>query len=91
MSLNVRSRQLTKLYLSGGLYKMPIRTGLDIGKKISLKILSLLMQKLGFLLYEIEFPTIQATPSSIRDLSDLIKSYPSISSSLLKTVLSSLV
>ena len=91
MSLNVRSRQLTKSYLSGGLYKMPIRTGLDIGKKISLKVLSVLMQKLGFLLYEIEFPTKKATPPSIRHLSDLIKSYPSISSSLLKTVLSSLV
>ena len=41
-------RQFPKSYLSGGLYKMPIRSGLDLGRKISIKILSLLMQKLGF-------------------------------------------
>ena len=39
MSLNVRSRQFTKSYLSGGLYKIPVRTGLDLGRKISVKIL----------------------------------------------------
>ena len=35
----MRSRQLTKSYLSGGLYKIPVRTGLDLGRKISVKIL----------------------------------------------------
>ena len=62
MWLNVRSRQFIKSYLSGGLCKIPIRTGLDLGRKISIKILSVLMQKLGFQLYEIEFLTKQATP-----------------------------
>ena len=57
----MRSRQFTKSYLSG-LYKIPIRAGLDLGRKISIKILSVLMQKLGFQLYEIEFLTKQATP-----------------------------
>ena len=89
MSLNVRSRQITKSHLSGGLYKIPIRTGLDLGRKISTKILSVLMQKLGFQLYEIEFLTKQATPPLLRDRSDLTMSYPSISSSVLKSVLSS--
>ena len=56
----MRSRQFIKSYLSGGLYKIPIRTGLDLGRKISIKILSVLMQKLGFRLYEIEFLTKQA-------------------------------
>ena len=55
LSLNARSRQFTKLYLSGGLYKIPIKTGLDLCRKISMKILSVLMQKLGFPLYKIEF------------------------------------
>ena len=87
----MRSRQFTKSYLSGGLYKIPIRTGLDLGRKISIKILSVLMQKLGFRLYEIEFLTKQAIPPLFRDRSDLIRSYPSISSSLLKSVLPSLV
>ena len=49
------------------------------------------MQKLGFRLYEIEFLTKQATPLSLQDWSDITGSYPSISISLLKTVLSSLV
>ena len=49
------------------------------------------MQKLGFQLYELEFLTKQATPPPLRDWSDLTRSYPSISGSLLKTVLSSLV
>ena len=89
MSLNVRSRQITKSHLSGDLYKIPIRTGLDLGRKISTKILSVLMQKLGFQLYEIEFLTKQATPPLLRDRSDLTMSYPSISSSVLKSVLSS--
>ena len=52
VSLSVRSRQFTKSYLSGGLHKIPIRTGLDLGRKISIKIFSVLMQKLGFQLYE---------------------------------------
>ena len=84
----MRSRQFTKSYLSGGLHKIPIRTGLDTGRKISIKILSVLMQKLGFQLYELEFLTKQATPPPLRDWSDLTRS---ISGSLLKTVLPSLV
>ena len=87
----MRSRQFETSYLSGGLYKIPIRTGLDLGRKISIKILSVLMQKLGFRLYEIQFLTKQATPPPLRDRSNLTRSYPSISSSLLRTVLSSLV
>ena len=66
---------------------IPIRNGLDLGRKISIKILSVLMKKLGFRLYEIEFLTKQATPPPLRDQSDRTRSYPSISSSLLKTVL----
>ena len=89
--LNVRSRQFTTLYLSGGLYKITIRTDLDLVRKISIKMLSVLMQKLGFRLYEIQFLTKQATPPPLRDRSNLTRSYPSISSSLLRTVLSSLV
>ena len=85
----MRSRQFTKSHLSGGLYKIPIRTGLDLGRKISIKTLSVSMQKLGFRLYEIEFLTKQATPPYRRDRSDLTSSYPSISSPLLKIVLSS--
>ena len=84
-------RQFRKSYLSGGLCKIPIRTGLDLGRKISIKILFVLIQKSGFQLYEIEFLTKQATPPPLRDRSDLTRSYPSISSSLLKTALSSLV
>ena len=76
--------------LSGGLYKIPIRTGLDLGRKSSVKIHSALMQKLGLQLYEIEFLIKQATPPPLRERS-LTRSYPSISGSLLKTVLSSLV
>ena len=91
VSLNMRSRQFTRSYLSGGLYKIPITTGLDLGRKISVKVLSVLMQKLGFQLYEIEFLTKQDTPPPLRDRSDLARSYPSISSSMLKTVLSNLV
>ena len=41
VSLNVRSRQFKKSYLSGGLYKIPVKTGLDLGRKISIKILSI--------------------------------------------------
>ena len=52
VSLNVRSRQFTKSYLLGGLYKIPIKTCLHLGRKISMKILSVLMQKLGFQFYE---------------------------------------
>ena len=44
----MRSRQFAKSYLSGGLYKILIRSGLDLGRKISTKILFILMQKLGF-------------------------------------------
>ena len=85
MSLNVRSRQFTKSHLSGDLYETPIKTGLDLGRKIYIKMLFVLMQKIGFRLYEIEFLTKQATPSPLRDQSDRTRSYPSISSSLLKT------
>ena len=49
------SSQLTKSCSSGGLYKIPIRPGLSLGRKISIKILSVLMQKLGFPLCEMEF------------------------------------
>ena len=92
VSLNVRSRQFIKSYLPGGLCKIPIRTGLNLGRKTSIKILSVFMQKLGFRLYEIEFLTKQATLPPLRNRSDLTRSsYPYISSSLLKTVLSSLV
>ena len=44
------------------------------------------MQKIGFRLYEIEFLTKQAAPPPLRDQSDRTRSYPSISSSLLKTL-----
>ena len=47
VSLNVRSRQFTKSHLSEGLFKIPIRTGLDLPRKIFIKIPSVLMQKLG--------------------------------------------
>ena len=89
MSLNMHSRQFTKSCLSGGLYKTSIRTGLHLGGKISVKIVSILMQKLGFRLYEMEFLTKQATPPPFRDQSDLTRSCHSISSSLLKTALPS--
>ena len=49
------------------------------------------MQKLGFRLYEIECLAKQATPPPLQDWSDLTRSYLSISSSQLKTVLSNLV
>ena len=65
--LNLRSRQLAKSHLSGGLHKIPIRTGLDLGRKISIKIFSVLMQKLGFQLYETSFLTKQATPTPLWD------------------------
>ena len=86
VTLNVGSRKFAKSYLSGSLYKIPVGTGLDLGRKISIKILSVLMQKLDFRLYEIEFLTKQATPPPpLQDWSDLTSSYPSVSSSLLKT------
>ena len=78
-----------KSYSSGGLYEILIRIALDLVRKISIKILSVLMQKLGFQLYEIEFLTKRAT-APFQHLSNLTRSYP-ISSSLLKTVLSNLV
>ena len=59
------------MYLSGGLYKIPIRMGLDLGRKISMKILSVLVQKLGFWSCEIEFLARQATPP-LQDWSDLM-------------------
>ena len=46
---------------------------LDLGRKIFLKILSVLMQKLGFSLYEKEFLTTQAAPPPLRDWSDLTR------------------
>ena len=36
---------LTKSYLSGGLFKIPSRIGLDLGKKISTKIFSVFLSK----------------------------------------------
>ena len=79
---NLQSRIYQEVYIK---YQLE----LDLGRKISIKILSVLMQKLGFRLYEIEFLTKQATPPYRRDRSDLTSSYPSISSPLLKIVLSS--
>ena len=79
MSLNVRSMQFTESYLSGRVYKILVGTALDLGRKISIKILFVLMQKIGFRLYEIEILTKQATPPPLRDWSDLTRSYPSIS------------
>ena len=67
-----------------------IRTGLDLCRKIPIKIVSVLMQKLGFRLYETEFLTKQATPPPLRGRSDLTRSFASILSSLLETVSSSL-
>ena len=49
------------------------------------------MKKLDFRLYEKEFFTKQASPPPLRDFSNRTMSQPFISSSLLKTVLSSLV
>ena len=77
VSSNVRSRQFTKSYLSEGLYKIPIRTGLDLGRKISIKMLSFLMQMFGFRLHQIKFLTKQATPPPLRDRSNLTRSHPS--------------
>ena len=48
------------------------------------------MQKLSFRLNEKEFLSKQATPPPFRHQPNITGSYPSISSSLLKTVLSSL-
>ena len=86
VSLNVCFRQFTKSSLSGGQCKKPIRTGFDLVGEISIKILSVLMQKLDLGLYEIELLTKQVTPPPLRHLSNLTRSYPSISSSLLKTI-----
>ena len=84
--LNMRSRQFTKSYLSGDLNKIPVRTCLNLDRKISIKILSVLVQKLCFRLHEIKFLTKQATPPPSppppRDRSDLTRSYPSILSSI---------
>ena len=93
--LNMRSRQFSKPYLSVGLYKIPNRTGLDLGSKISVKNTLWINAKIRFpiiTVYEIEFlKTKQAKPPPLWYWLDLTRSYPSISSSLLKTVLSSLV
>ena len=77
VSLNVHSRQFTKPYLSGGLYKIPTKTGLDLGRKICIKILCI-NAKIRFQLYEIEFLTKQPTPPPLRNWSDITRSYPSI-------------
>ena len=75
--LNMRSRQFTKSYLSGDLNKIPVRTCLNLDRKISIKILSVLVQKLCFRLHEIKFLTKQATPPPSppppRDRSDLTR------------------
>ena len=80
-----------KSYLSGGLYKIPLRTGLDLGRKISIKILPALNAKIRFPIIWNKVLTKQATFSPPRDRSDLTRSCPSISSSLLKFALSSFV
>ena len=67
VSLNVRSKQFTRSYLWGSLYERPVSAVLDSGKKISKKIFSVLMQTLGFRLYEMVFSTKQATPLPFRD------------------------
>ena len=82
--LNVSYKQFTIWYSSGGLCKISIRIGLDLGRKTSIKILSAFMQQLGFQLYEIEFLSKQATDPPLGDRSNL-------ASSLLKTVLPNLV
>ena len=87
--LNKHFGQFTKLYLSRGLCKITTRPGLDLGRKTSINILSVLMQRLGFRIYEREFLTKQAI-RPLQDRSDLTGSCPSISSSMLKTALPSL-
>ena len=87
--LNKHFGQFMKLYLSRGLCKITTRPGLDLGRKTFINILSVLMQRLGFRLHEREFLTKQAI-CPLQDRSDLTRSCPSISSSLLKTALSSL-
>ena len=59
----MRPKQFTTLYLSAGLYKKPFRTGLDLCRKICIKILYVIMSKLVFRLYRIELLTNKATPS----------------------------
>ena len=49
MSLDGRSRRFNKSCLSGGLCKVPIRTGLDLDRKLSIKRLAVLKQNLSFL------------------------------------------
>ena len=39
---------LTKSDLLGSLYQIPSRIGIDLGKQMSTKILSMLLQKLSF-------------------------------------------
>ena len=73
--LNVRSRQFTKSYLSGGLYKIPIRTGLDLGSEISIKILCI-NAKIRFpIIWNIVFNKTSYTSS----FSELVRSYQVIS------------
>ena len=56
----MRSRLFTKSYLQEVYIKNQLELVSDLDRKISIKILSVLMQKLGFRLYEIEFLTKQA-------------------------------
>ena len=56
----MRSRRFTKSYLQEVYIKNQLELVSDLDRKISIKILSVLMQKLGFRLYEIEFLTKQA-------------------------------
>ena len=86
---NEHSGQSTNLHLSGGLQKIPIRTGLNLGRKISMKVLCI---NATYLVsnYMRQFLTKQAT-LLLRDHLKLTKSYPAISCSLLRTVLSNLV
>ena len=69
VSLNKHFGQFTKLYLSRGLCKITTRAGLDLGRRISTNILSVLTQRLVFRLYEIKFLTKQAIPP-LQDRSD---------------------
>ena len=90
LSLNACSRQCSKSYFSGRLYKTSFRTGLDLSSKNLYKNIFSINTKFGFRLNEIEFLSKQATPP-LWDRSNITRSYSSILSLLLKSVLSSLV
>ena len=57
VSLNVHSGKFLKSYLSVGLYKIPIRTGLDLGKKNIYKNIPCVNVEIRFLV--IQFSTLR--------------------------------